>query len=47
MDEVAARNGKLEEAERSQQYYFDADEAVAWMGEQELYMMAKDKAKVK
>lgn len=27
------------------QYYFDAAEAEAWMSEQELYMMAEDRAK--
>uniref|UniRef100_A0A673W2Y6 Spectrin beta chain n=1 Tax=Salmo trutta TaxID=8032 RepID=A0A673W2Y6_SALTR len=31
--------------ERSQQYYFDAAEAEAWMSEQELYMMSEEKAK--
>ena len=36
----------LEESELAHQYYFDADEAIAWMAEQELYMMAKDKANV-
>ena len=46
VDEVETRNKKLEESERAQQYFFDADEAIAWMGEQELYMMASDKAKV-
>lgn len=45
-DEADSRHDKLNEVEKSQQYYFDANEAIAWMGDQELYMMASDKAKV-
>ena len=46
MEEVARRHGRLEEAHKAQQYYFDAAEAEAWMSEQELYMMSEEKAKV-
>lgn len=45
--EVEKRHGRLEEAHRAQQYYFDAAEAEAWMSEQELYMMSEEKAKVR
>nr|CAB3266546.1 spectrin beta chain, non-erythrocytic 1-like [Phallusia mammillata] len=44
-DEAKDRSDLLAEAERAEQYYFDANEAVAWMGEQELYMMSEEKAK--
>uniref|UniRef100_A0A8B9KHX4 Spectrin beta chain n=1 Tax=Astyanax mexicanus TaxID=7994 RepID=A0A8B9KHX4_ASTMX len=44
-EEVEKRHGRLEEAHRAQQYYFDAAEAEAWMSEQELYMMSEEKAK--
>ncbi|XP_076146024.1 spectrin beta chain, non-erythrocytic 1 isoform X3 [Alosa pseudoharengus] len=44
-DETAKRHGRLEEAHKAQQYYFDAAEAEAWMSEQELYMMSEEKAK--
>ncbi|KAG5278564.1 hypothetical protein AALO_G00100320 [Alosa alosa] len=43
--ETAKRHGRLEEAHKAQQYYFDAAEAEAWMSEQELYMMSEEKAK--
>jgi len=46
VDEAETRNNKLEESELAHQYYFDADEAIAWMAEEELYMIAKDKAEV-
>lgn len=46
MEEVERRHGRLEEAHKAQQYYFDAAEAEAWMSEQELYMMSEEKAKV-
>lgn len=45
-EEAACRHGRLEEAHKAQQYYFDAAEAEAWMSEQELYMMSEEKAKV-
>ncbi|KAK7507079.1 hypothetical protein BaRGS_00001930 [Batillaria attramentaria] len=44
-DAVEARNQRLQLSEIAQQYYFDASEAEAWMSEQELYMMAEDRAK--
>uniref|UniRef100_A0A8C4NKB3 Spectrin beta chain n=1 Tax=Eptatretus burgeri TaxID=7764 RepID=A0A8C4NKB3_EPTBU len=43
--EVEHRHDRLEEALKAQQYYFDVAEAEAWMSEQELYMMADEKAK--
>uniref|UniRef100_A0A3B4ZM99 Uncharacterized protein n=1 Tax=Stegastes partitus TaxID=144197 RepID=A0A3B4ZM99_9TELE len=45
MEEAERRHGRLEEAHKAQQYYFDAAEAEAWMSEQELYMMSEEKAK--
>ncbi|KAJ8387309.1 hypothetical protein AAFF_G00158050 [Aldrovandia affinis] len=45
IEETERRHGRLEEAHRAQQYYFDAAEAEAWMSEQELYMMSEEKAK--
>ncbi|KAJ8250803.1 hypothetical protein COCON_G00227250 [Conger conger] len=45
VEEVEKRHGRLEEAHRAQQYYFDAAEAEAWMSGQELYMMSEEKAK--
>uniref|UniRef100_A0AAY4BMI1 Spectrin beta chain n=1 Tax=Denticeps clupeoides TaxID=299321 RepID=A0AAY4BMI1_9TELE len=44
-EETEKRRGRLEEAHKAQQYYFDAAEAEAWMSEQELYMMSEEKAK--
>ncbi|KAK7104923.1 spectrin beta chain-like isoform X2 [Littorina saxatilis] len=44
-DAVEARSDRLKLSEVAQQYYFDASEAEAWMSEQELYMMAEDRAK--
>ncbi|XP_031418082.1 spectrin beta chain, non-erythrocytic 1 isoform X1 [Clupea harengus] len=44
-EETEKRHGRLEEAHKAQQYYFDAAEAEAWMSEQELYMMSEEKAK--
>lgn len=46
MEEAERRHGRLQEAHKAQQYYFDAAEAEAWMSEQELYMMSEEKAKV-
>lgn len=45
--ELALRGQRLEEALRAQQFYRDAAEAEAWMGEQELHMMGQEKAKVR
>ncbi|KAG7462992.1 hypothetical protein MATL_G00190580 [Megalops atlanticus] len=45
IEETEKRHGRLEEAHKAQQYYFDAAEAEAWMSEQELYMMSEEKAK--
>ncbi|XP_045436706.1 spectrin beta chain, non-erythrocytic 1 isoform X4 [Pipistrellus kuhlii] len=45
IEETEKRHRRLEEAQRAQQYYFDAAEAEAWMSEQELYMMSEEKAK--
>ncbi|KAM6032630.1 LOW QUALITY PROTEIN: spectrin beta chain, non-erythrocytic 2-like, partial [Chlamydotis macqueenii] len=39
------RHRRLERAHAAQQFYCDAAEAEAWMGEQELHMMAQEKAK--
>uniref|UniRef100_A0A8C7A2V8 Uncharacterized protein n=1 Tax=Nothoprocta perdicaria TaxID=30464 RepID=A0A8C7A2V8_NOTPE len=39
------RRGRLEQALAAQQFYCDAAEAEAWMGEQELHMMSQEKAK--
>uniref|UniRef100_A0A4W5N753 Spectrin beta chain n=1 Tax=Hucho hucho TaxID=62062 RepID=A0A4W5N753_9TELE len=43
--ETDERHARLVEANRAQQFYTDAAEAEAWMGEQELHMMSEDKAK--
>ncbi|XP_037341699.2 spectrin beta chain, erythrocytic isoform X2 [Pungitius pungitius] len=43
--EVAQRRGRLSGSSLAQHYYNDADEAEAWIGEQELYMIAEEKAK--
>uniref|UniRef100_A0A8C2I7X6 Spectrin beta chain n=1 Tax=Cyprinus carpio TaxID=7962 RepID=A0A8C2I7X6_CYPCA len=45
ISETEKRNMRLEEANRAQQFYADAAEAEAWMGEQELHMMSEEKAK--
>ncbi|XP_028994013.1 spectrin beta chain, erythrocytic isoform X2 [Betta splendens] len=44
-EEMAKRRERLSGSSLAQQYYNDADEAEAWIGEQELYMMADEKAK--
>lgn len=44
--ETDKRHARLIEANRAQQFYADAAEAEAWMGEQELHMMSEEKAKV-
>lgn len=46
-DEMAKRRERLDGSSLAQQYYNDADEAEAWIGEQELYMIADEKAKVR
>ncbi|XP_035034566.1 spectrin family protein isoform X1 [Hippoglossus stenolepis] len=43
--ETDNRRARLIEANRAQQFYADAAEAEAWMGEQELHMMSEEKAK--
>ncbi|XP_049597649.1 spectrin family protein isoform X1 [Syngnathus scovelli] len=43
--ETDKRHARLVEANRAQQFYADAAEAEAWMGEQELHMMSEEKAK--
>lgn len=45
--ETDKRHTRLIEANRAQQFYADAAEAEAWMGEQELHMMSEEKAKVR
>ncbi len=42
---VEERQGRLEESETAHKYLFDASEAEAWMGEQELYLMGEERAK--
>ncbi|XP_056101531.1 spectrin beta chain, erythrocytic isoform X2 [Rhinichthys klamathensis goyatoka] len=44
-DEMDKRRARLYGSNEAQQYYNDADEAEAWIGEQELYMIADEKAK--
>ncbi|MBN3270904.1 SPTB2 protein, partial [Polyodon spathula] len=44
-EETAKRQGRLGGANDAQQYYMDAAEAEAWIGEQELYMIADEKPK--
>uniref|UniRef100_A0A8C0U654 Uncharacterized protein n=1 Tax=Cyanistes caeruleus TaxID=156563 RepID=A0A8C0U654_CYACU len=44
-EEAAARHQRLREAEEAQQYYMDADEAEAWVSEQELFMGPEEKPK--
>lgn len=46
ISETEKRKARLAEANRAQQFYTDAAEAEAWMGEQELHMMSEEKAKV-
>eukprot|EP00096_Caligus_rogercresseyi_P005117 TRINITY_DN1_c1_g1_i5.p1 TRINITY_DN1_c1_g1~~TRINITY_DN1_c1_g1_i5.p1 ORF type:complete len:2388 (+),score=778.70 TRINITY_DN1_c1_g1_i5:189-7352(+) len=42
---LEARRQKLLVSEKAQQFFFDANEAEAWMSEQELYMMVEDRGK--
>uniref|UniRef100_A0A3B4ABG3 Spectrin beta chain n=1 Tax=Periophthalmus magnuspinnatus TaxID=409849 RepID=A0A3B4ABG3_9GOBI len=44
-DEMDKRRERLNGSNHAQQYYNDADEAEAWIGEKELYMIADEKAK--
>ncbi|NWV78549.1 SPTB1 protein, partial [Dasyornis broadbenti] len=44
-EEAAARHRRLREAREAQQYYLDADEAEAWVSEQELFMGPEEKPK--
>merc|ERR1712241_178599 len=44
-DMLEARRTKLFVSEKAQQFFFDANEAEAWMSEQELYMMVEDRGK--
>lgn len=46
-DEMAKRRERLNGSNLAQQYYNDAEEAEAWIGEQELYMIADEKPKVR
>lgn len=43
--EAGKRHARLEESHSAQQFYADAAEAEAWMGEQELHMMSEEKSK--
>ncbi|XP_051977806.1 spectrin beta chain, non-erythrocytic 1-like isoform X1 [Xyrauchen texanus] len=45
ISETEQRHERLTEANKAQQFYADAAEAEAWMGEQELHMMSEEKAK--
>jgi len=45
--EAADRHRRLREAGEAQQYYLDAGEAEAWVSEQELFMGAEEKPKVR
>ncbi|XP_070577536.1 spectrin beta chain, non-erythrocytic 1-like isoform X2 [Ptychodera flava] len=42
---VDARKYRLEDSQKAQQYFFDANEAEAWMSEQELYMMGDERGR--
>ncbi|XP_031435870.1 spectrin beta chain, erythrocytic isoform X2 [Clupea harengus] len=44
-DEMGERRQRLNASNEAQQYFNDADEAEAWIGEQELYMISDEKAK--
>lgn len=46
-EEMTKRRERLYGSNEAQQYYNDADEAEAWIGEQELYMIADEMAKVR
>ncbi|XP_061698735.1 spectrin beta chain, erythrocytic [Syngnathoides biaculeatus] len=44
-EEMTRRKDRLDASHRAQQFYNDADEAQAWIGEQELYMIVEEKPK--
>merc|ERR1719461_797380 len=44
-EQLEVRKAKLLVSEKAQQFFFDANEAEAWMSEQELYMMVEDRGK--
>ncbi|XP_062529701.1 spectrin beta chain isoform X2 [Bombyx mori] len=44
-DAIEERKNNLSQWEKAHQYLFDANEAEAWMSEQELYMMVEDRGK--
>ncbi|XP_050677383.1 spectrin beta chain isoform X1 [Leptidea sinapis] len=44
-DAIEQRKENLSQWEKAHQYLFDANEAEAWMSEQELYMMVEDRGK--
>lgn len=46
-EEMDRRRERLNGSSWAQQYYNDADEAEAWIWEQELYMISEEKAKVR
>lgn len=44
-EDVEQRKNRLALSEQAQQYFFDAAECEAWMGEQELFMISDERAK--
>lgn len=44
---AAGRGQRLQDAHEAQQYYLDADEAEAWISEQELYIFSDEPPKVR
>ncbi|XP_037096955.1 spectrin beta chain, erythrocytic isoform X1 [Syngnathus acus] len=44
-EQMTRRKDRLDASHGAQQFYNDADEAQAWIGEQELYMIAEEKPK--
>ena len=46
-EEMERRKERLGGADEAQQYLNDAEEAEAWIGEQELYMISDEKPKVR
>ncbi|ESN99908.1 hypothetical protein HELRODRAFT_101195 [Helobdella robusta] len=45
IEAIEQRKYRLALSEQAQQYFFDAAECEAWMGEQELFMISEDRAK--
>jgi spectrin beta len=43
---LEARYEQLVLSEKAQQFFFDANEAEAWMSEKELYMMTDDQGSI-